>query len=97
MIKFLLSLWYRVPYHYTNKWYNASAYDKKAYPKIFDEKGEYIYPKDGVKVIMNHLEDGRAVYYEISNTYNQLGGDWLHDTDRINCDLVFSHVGKKKA
>jgi hypothetical protein len=97
MIKYLLSLWYGIPYHYTNKWYNAAAYDKQWYPKIFDEKDNYIYPKRGVKVIMNHLKDGRPVYYEISHIISRLGGDWLNDTDRINVDLVFSHIGKKES
>lgn len=98
MISLIKALFYGYKWKYYDVWYNYPLYDRKEkYPVIFDKESKYIPPHKGLKVVMNHLKDGRPVYYKITHTIYRIGGGWLNDTDRINIDLVFSHIGKKES
>ena len=75
--------------------YNLAIHSSSnKYPHVFDDKGKYIPCQVGLKVIMSHTEDGRPVYYEVVKIIRSRGGDWLYDSDCINCDLKYSHIGE---
>lgn len=76
-----------------NVWYNLSVHSSKTdFPQVFDDNKKYIYCKMGLKVKMIQLKDGRFAWYEVIKIKYSSGGDWLFDSDRINCDVKFSHI-----
>jgi hypothetical protein len=95
-MKFITRLIHRIPKYYKNVWYNQSVYIKeRKYPIIFDEDERYINCFVGRTVAMGKTKDGRDVNYKVISLWRTSGGDWLSDSDAINCDLQFSYISPK--
>lgn len=93
MLKFILRVIYKLPKNYKNVWYNRSCYiESEHYPKIFDDDKRYIPCKKGGLVVMGKTKSGENIYYKVTRCWATRGGDWLHDTDAINCDLDFCYI-----
>ena len=92
-IKLLVCWYYKIPMKYKNVWYNRSCYIKKEnYPVIFNKEKMYIHCQNGLYVIMGKTKEGESVYYKVTKHWNTRGGDWLADSDSVNCDLEFSYI-----
>ena len=65
------------------------------FPIVFDSKKNYIHPKLNLIVQMGFTSCGKKVYYKITKLYETKGGDWIYDSDSINCDMVFYSIADK--
>jgi len=89
---------YKIPNNYKGIWYNRAIFQKDfKFPKVFDSDKKYIKPVIGNKYIMKvnfdfKLSLGYHFYYEITDLKTIAGGNFLHKTDFIDCDMVFSHM-----
>ncbi len=93
MLKFLERWKYKLPKKINKVWYNRSVHiSNMKYPIIFNENKRYINCEIGLKVVMNEFENGKKAFYKVSKIRNLRGGDWLYDSDNIECDLEFSHI-----
>ena len=93
MKKLLTRLIHRLPNRINNVFYNQSNYiEAEKFPVIFDENGEYIDCRIGVKSVMLITKCGKKAYYEVVKIRTTRGSDWLYPSDAINCDFKFSHV-----
>lgn len=95
MMQFIQRLKNRLPKYKYDVWYNYHAHDRKQYPIIFDKDGKYIDCNVGIKLIMGETKTGGKIYYEIMSYKYGRRGDWLYETDRINCKMKFSHIEPK--
>lgn len=92
-IKLFLCWYYKIPMKCKNVWYNRSCYiSDKEYPKIFDDDKRYIPCQKGTYVIMGKTKEGENIYYKVIKRWSTRGGDWLVNSDAVNCDLEFSYI-----
>ena len=82
---------YRKP-KYLNVWYNQAVHTNELYPHVFNDKGTYIPCKLGMVIKMFETSNNQSVYYKIIRIIKTPGGDWLYDSDNINCQLKYSHI-----
>jgi len=93
VLKFILRVIYRLPNKYKNVWYNRSCYiESEYYPIIFDPDKRYIPCKKGTIVSMGKTKNGKDIYYKVTKCWSTRGGDFLFDSDSINCDLEFCYI-----
>lgn len=93
ILKWLLAKIYKVPMKYKNVWYNRSCYcEGELYPVIFDDKKNYITCQNGTLVSMGKTKAGENIYYKVTKHWATRGGDWLYDSDAINCDLELCYI-----
>lgn len=68
-------------------WYNASVHCKDSeFPIVFDEEHRYIDCKIGLKVAMFRDDNGKLIYYRVTNIRSRYG-DFIFQSDGIRCDL----------
>ena len=92
-IKLLLCWYYKIPRKCKNVWYNRSCYiEKENYPVIFNDDKSYIPCQKGSYVVMGKTKEGENIYYKVIKRWATRGGDWLADSDAVNCDLEFSYI-----
>jgi len=93
LIKLFFCWYYKIPIKYKNVWYNRSCYiEQENYSVIFDGNKRYIPCKKGTYVIMRKTGGGENIYYKVKKCWAKRGGDWLADSDAINCDLEFAYI-----
>lgn len=93
MKRFIQRLINRLPLYEKDIWYNISNnISERKYPVIFDENGRYINCKIGLSVLMGRTKSGKGIYYKVVKMWRTSGGDWLYDTDAINCNLKFHKI-----
>ena len=85
---------YNLPRHRKNVWYNYSIHADGEYPIVFDKFKNYIPCEIGLIAQMGVTKCGKKIYYKVTNMYRTRGGDWLYQSDAINCDMVFSHISE---
>lgn len=92
-MKLLKRLWYNLPKHKKDIWYNRAHWTSKSkYPIIFDYNSDYIDCEIGLEVVMGKTKDGLTIYYEVIKKWKTKGSDFLYNSDSINCDLKFKDV-----
>ena len=93
MYKLIQRLYYKLPKHIKNIWYNRAVHcSNEKFPEVWDKEGKYINCTVGLKVKMYELKNGKFAYYKVVKTKKSKGSDWLYPSDSINCDLYFSHI-----
>lgn len=94
MIKFIKRIKYNLPKHMKNVWWNRSIHMDEKYPIVKWEEIDYLECKKGLIIPMKQLNDGKYAYYEVIKITQFKGGDWLYQSDSINCDLKFHSILK---
>ena len=95
MRNFIQRILNKLPKYKYGVWYNYHIHNRKEYPIVFDSNGEYIDCEVGVKLIMGKTKRNENIYYEVVSYKYGRQGDWLYDSDRINCKMKFSHIEPK--
>jgi hypothetical protein len=87
---------YNLPKKMKKVWWNRTLHmTEYIFPVLTWSGIRYLKCKVGLIVPMEKLKDGRYAYYRVVKISKSPGGDWLFDTDPIDCDMVFEGINRK--
>ena len=96
MKKLFQRLRYKLPKTLNKIWWNQTAHIEKCrFPILKWEGISYLDCEEGLIVPMQKLKNGKYAFYKIIKIYRKSGGDWLYDSDNIDCDMEFHSIHKK--